>query len=81
MKINMSELRHGIMVHGASALQQIGSSYYSYKTKIARVDMLGRTLYCNPRKYSVTTSKQMSALKGYFAKGGFQIITTPDWEG
>ena len=73
MKINIKDLRHGILARGSSALSQIGNSFFSYTTRIAWTDNVNRILYCNPRKYSVTTSKQVSALKAYYINHGFHV--------
>ncbi len=77
MKINTSELSHGRMVKGSSALRKEGTEFYSYATRIAYIDYFSDSrpcLFCNPIKYSATTSKQMTFLKRYYRNRGFHIV-------
>jgi len=74
MKLNTAKLAQGIMARGSSALSKQGFSFYSYSTRIAWEQ--GNTLFVNPIRYSVTTSKQMTFLKRYYRSKGFHIV---DW--
>ncbi len=77
MNLNTTSLRQGRIERGSSALKMIGNAFYSYSTKIAEIRI--GTLYCNPRKYSPTTSKQMTALKNYYIRQGCHI-TEIGWQ-
>jgi hypothetical protein len=72
MKINISELRSGKMVKGASSLKRVDDLFYSYSTKIAQ--LTNSDLLCNPNKYSATTSKQLSALQKFYRNKGYTIM-------
>lgn len=79
MYLNTAKLARGIMTSGSSALRKEGTDFYSYSTKMAKIDFQNGqpALLVNTRKYSSTTSKQMTYLKGYYRKQGFVII---DWD-
>lgn len=75
MKLNTTALRQGRIVKGSSALSREGSSFFSYGTKIAEIHVGEKlSLHCTTRKYSMTTSKQLSALKSFYTKQGYQIV-------
>jgi hypothetical protein len=75
MKLNTAELASGTMEKGSSSLQKLEGEYFSYNTLIGFEN--GCSFHFNPRKYSVTTSKQMTWLKRYYQKMGYTLI---NWE-
>ena len=71
MYINTKALSEGRLESGSSALRIESDRIYSYSTLIGV--LRGDTLFCNPRKYSMTTSKQMTFLKRFYSGRGYQI--------